>query len=33
VYQVADLLDALWRDYTASTPQADRIHALLVARG
>lgn len=33
MYQVADLLDALWRDYTASTPQADRIHALLVARG
>jgi hypothetical protein len=29
----ADLLDALWRDYVASTPQADRIHRLLAARG
>ncbi|MEZ4367648.1 MAG: DUF1338 domain-containing protein [Kofleriaceae bacterium] len=29
----ADLLAALWRDYTATTPQAARIHALLEARG
>lgn len=29
----ADLLDALWRDYTAMTPQAARIHALFAARG
>lgn len=29
----SELLDALWRDYTASTPQAERIHALLAARG
>jgi hypothetical protein len=28
-----DLLDALWRDYTALTPQAARIHALFAARG
>jgi hypothetical protein len=28
-----DLLDALWRDYVASTPQAERIHALLASRG
>lgn len=28
-----DLLDALWRDYVASTPQAERIHRLLAARG
>lgn len=27
------LLDTLWRDYVASTPQAERIHALLAARG
>jgi len=30
---VTELLDALWRDYVASTPQAARIHALLAARG
>lgn len=30
---VADLLAQLWRDYTALTPQATRIHALLAARG
>jgi hypothetical protein len=30
---VAELLDALWHDYVALTPQADRIHALLAARG
>lgn len=28
-----DLLDRLWTDYTAITPQAVRIHDLLVARG
>jgi len=28
-----ELLDELWRDYTASTPQAARIHELLVERG
>ncbi len=28
-----ELLDALWRDYVASTPQAERIHALLASRG
>jgi hypothetical protein len=28
-----DLLDALWRDYVASTPQAERIHQLLGERG
>jgi len=27
------LLDALWRDYTALTPQAARVHALFAARG
>ena len=27
------LLDALWRDYTRSTPQAERIHQLLLDRG
>ena len=27
------LLDALWRDYVALTPQAARIHALFAARG
>jgi hypothetical protein len=30
---VTELLDALWRDYVASTPQAEKIHALLAARG
>ena len=30
---VAELLDALWRDYVASTPQAERIHRLLAERG
>lgn len=29
----AALLDALWRDYVAITPQAARIHALFAARG
>jgi hypothetical protein len=29
----AELLGALWNDYVASTPQAQRIHALLSARG
>jgi Domain of unknown function (DUF1338) len=29
----SELLDALWRDYTRSTPQAERIHRLLVDRG
>jgi hypothetical protein len=29
----SELLDALWRDYTASTPQAERIHQLLLDRG
>ena len=29
----AELLDALWRDYTESTPQAERIHQLLTQRG
>jgi len=28
-----EYLDALWRDYTAITPQAARIHALFAARG
>ena len=28
-----DLFDRLWSDYTAVTPQAGRIHDLLVARG
>jgi hypothetical protein len=28
-----ELLDTLWRDYVASTPQAERIHTLLAARG
>jgi hypothetical protein len=27
------LLDALWRDYVATTPQAERIHRLLAGRG
>lgn len=30
---VTSLLDALWRDYTATTPQAERIQALLASRG
>lgn len=30
---VHDLLDALWRDYVATTPQAERIHLLLGERG
>lgn len=30
---VESLLEILWRDYTRSTPQAERIHALLSARG
>lgn len=29
----AELLDLLWRDYAASTPQAARIHELLTQRG
>ena len=29
----SELLDVLWRDYVASTPQAERIHRLLAARG
>ena len=29
----SELLDALWRDYTASTPQAERIHRLLLDLG
>ena len=28
-----ELLDALWRDYIASTPQAERIHQILSERG
>ncbi len=28
-----ELLDALWRDYVATTPQAERIHRLLAERG
>lgn len=28
-----ELLDALWQDYVASTPQAERIHHLLAERG
>ncbi len=28
-----ELLDALWKDYVASTPQAERIHGLLAERG
>lgn len=31
--QVDELLQALWQDYVASTPQAAKIHALLEARG
>jgi hypothetical protein len=30
---IPELLAALWADYTRSTPQAARIHALLAARG
>lgn len=30
---ITEYLDALWRDYTAITPQAARIHALFTARG
>lgn len=30
---VAELLQTLWADYVALTPQADRIHALLAGRG
>jgi hypothetical protein len=30
---VDELLEALWRDYVAITPQAARVHALLAARG
>jgi hypothetical protein len=30
---VTELLDALWRDYVATTPQAERIHRLLADRG
>jgi hypothetical protein len=29
----SELLDTLWRDYVASTPQAERIHSLLAERG
>ncbi|MBA3820929.1 MAG: DUF1338 domain-containing protein [Deltaproteobacteria bacterium] len=30
---IPELLDALWRDYTASTPQAESIHRLLQEHG
>jgi Domain of unknown function (DUF1338) len=30
---VTELLDALWRDYVAQAPQADKIHHLLAERG
>ena len=30
---IAELLEVLWRDYVASTPQAQRIHGLLTERG
>ncbi|HEY5948370.1 MAG TPA: DUF1338 domain-containing protein [Kofleriaceae bacterium] len=30
---VTELLDALWSDYVATTPQAERIHRLLAGRG
>ena len=30
---IDELLEALWRDYVASTPQAERIHRLLAERG
>jgi hypothetical protein len=29
----SEILDALWRDYVATTPQAERIQRLLAARG
>jgi 2-oxoadipate dioxygenase/decarboxylase-like protein len=29
----SELLDVLWRDYVASTPQAERIHQLMQERG
>ena len=32
VVTTCDLIDALWRDYAASTPQAERIHHLLTER-
>jgi hypothetical protein len=31
--RIAEQLDVLWRDYVASTPQAQRIHQLLTERG
>lgn len=31
--KIDELFTALWADYVAMTPQADRIHALLAARG
>jgi hypothetical protein len=33
VVTIAELLDVLWRDYTASAPQAEHIRYLLAARG
>jgi hypothetical protein len=33
IVTVDELLEALWRDYVAITPQAARVHALLTARG
>jgi hypothetical protein len=30
---ISELLDALWADYVATTPQAERIHKLLAERG
>jgi hypothetical protein len=30
---ITALLDRLWRDYVALTPQAERIHALMASRG
>jgi len=33
VTTISELLDVLWRDYVATTPQAARIHRLLAARG
>lgn len=30
---IGELLDALWRDYVATTPQAERIHRVLAERG
>jgi hypothetical protein len=32
-WPIDQLLDALWADYVAMTPQAERVHALLEARG